>query len=406
MSGICVGWQRHRHPADRALALADADRAQQLDELRCRGSGWRAGGTPPRPRRIRRWRRHRCPTSWLACDTIVDKHRLEVERRADRPADLAERLQLVDGPRQIARPRLRAPGTGGRSRWRSRAWSGEGLEQRDLLVREQAHLGPTDQNRRRSGSPSRMERRWPRTRAHRATDSPRRAVSGRALVCPRCGRVTIADRTTGVAASLVQHGHGLAPHRPADRRQNARAHAANVLALEQADRRVDDGATDARGVLARPRRTPVARSVGELEMTRRISAVAVCCSSDSVSSWVRSSTLRSRPAYDSLSWPAMLLNWSPSASSSSPVRTSIRCSSSPAPIRAAPAWSAWIGVTIRRASTQARRDRQDHARDEQDDRALDRRVEARERLLERLLHEHRPARAARSSRRRSSRACP
>ena len=93
------------------------------------------------------------------------------------------------------------------------------------------------------------------------------------------------------------------------------------------------------------------RSVGELEMTRRISAVAVCCSSASVSSRVRSSTLRSRPAYDSLSWAAMLLNWSPSASSSSPVRTSIRWSSSPAPIRAAPARSAWMGVTMRRART-------------------------------------------------------
>ena len=46
-------------------------------------------------------------------------------------------------------------------------------------------------------------------------------------------------------------------------------------------------------------------SVGELEMTRRISAVAVCCSSDSVSSRVRSSTLCSRVAYDSWSWPAM-----------------------------------------------------------------------------------------------------
>ena len=32
------------------------------------------------------------------------------------------------------------------------------------------------------------------------------------------------------------------------------------------------------------------RSVGELEMTRRISAVAVCCSSDSVSACLRLST--------------------------------------------------------------------------------------------------------------------
>ncbi len=37
-------------------------------------------------------------------------------------------------------------------------------------------------------------------------------------------------------------------------------------------------------------------SVGELLMTPRICAVAVCCSRASLSSWVRSSTLRSRPA--------------------------------------------------------------------------------------------------------------
>ena len=45
----------------------------------------------------------------------------------------------------------------------------------------------------------------------------------------------------------------------------------------------------------------------------------------------------------------MLLNCVASASSSSPVLISIRWPSSPAPIRAAPAWSVWTGVTIRRA---------------------------------------------------------
>jgi hypothetical protein len=39
-------------------------------------------------------------------------------------------------------------------------------------------------------------------------------------------------------------------------------------------------------------------SVGELEMTRRISAVAVCCSSDSVSARLRLSTSLFGSAYD------------------------------------------------------------------------------------------------------------
>ena len=46
----------------------------------------------------------------------------------------------------------------------------------------------------------------------------------------------------------------------------------------------------------------------------------------------------------------MSLNWSASASSSSPVSIEMRCSRSPLPIRAAPARSAWIGTTILRAS--------------------------------------------------------
>ncbi len=49
-------------------------------------------------------------------------------------------------------------------------------------------------------------------------------------------------------------------------------------------------------------------SVGDAEVTRRISLIAVCCSSAFVSSRVRSSTLRSRPAYDSRNWLVIRLN--------------------------------------------------------------------------------------------------
>src|SRR4029434_8073266 len=77
------------------------------------------------------------------------------------------------------------------------------------------------------------------------------------------------------------------------------------------------------GRLLLERLRPIAGGVGCLAAVGggTLSGVSGCCSSDSVNSRVRSSTLRSRPAYDSLSWPAMLLNWSASASSSAHVRT-------------------------------------------------------------------------------------
>ena len=78
--------------------------------------------------------------------------------------------------------------------------------------------------------------------------------------------------------------------------------------------------------------------------------MAVCCSSASDSSRVLASTFRSRPAYDSRSWSAMVLNRPARASSSSPVSTRSRWPSSPAPIRAAPVASSWMGFTMRRAS--------------------------------------------------------
>jgi predicted alpha/beta-hydrolase family hydrolase len=60
------------------------------------------------------------------------------------------------------------------------------------------------------------------------------------------------------------------------------------------------------------------------------------CSSDSLSSAVRCSTLFSRSAYDSCSLPAMSLNWLASASTSSPVLIVMRWPRSPLPMRAAP----------------------------------------------------------------------
>ena len=91
-------------------------------------------------------------------------------------------------------------------------------------------------------------------------------------------------------------------------------------------------------------------SVGELEITRKTSLVAVCCSSDSVSSAVRSSTFCSRVFCESCSRAVVWLNSSASAWSSSPVRMSMRWSSSPLPTRAAPSCNRRTGATILRAS--------------------------------------------------------
>ncbi len=103
-------------------------------------------------------------------------------------------------------------------------------------------------------------------------------------------------------------------------------------------------------------RAPAGCRSASCEMTRRISLVAVCCSSASVRWWlvsassrVRASTFCSRPSWDSLRLAVMRLNELARASISSPVDSSIGWSSRPAPIRAAPSWRTRIGATIRRA---------------------------------------------------------
>ena len=62
--------------------------------------------------------------------------------------------------------------------------------------------------------------------------------------------------------------------------------------------------------LQQSRRTPAAVSVGELLMTRRMSAVAVCCSSDSVTSALRAwSSLNSRTFSIAITaWSAKVLS--------------------------------------------------------------------------------------------------
>ncbi len=62
------------------------------------------------------------------------------------------------------------------------------------------------------------------------------------------------------------------------------------------------------------------RSVGELLMTRRISLVAVCCSSDSLRSWLRASNSVNRRTFSMAitAWSAKVLSSSTSLSENRP----------------------------------------------------------------------------------------
>ena len=77
------------------------------------------------------------------------EHRVEVERRADRAADLAQRRELLHRARQLARPRLQLLEQPHVLDGDDRL-VGEGLEQRDLPVGEGPDLGPRRSRSRRA----------------------------------------------------------------------------------------------------------------------------------------------------------------------------------------------------------------------------------------------------------------
>ena len=84
------------------------------------------------------------PASWLARETMVVEHRVEVERGAERLADLAERRGAGRTERvQLRRARLELaeqPGVLDRDG----RLVGEGLHQADLAVGERLDLVPVD----------------------------------------------------------------------------------------------------------------------------------------------------------------------------------------------------------------------------------------------------------------------
>src|SRR5262245_8269524 len=73
------------------------------------------------------------------------EHRLQIERRADRLADLAERGELPDRARQLLRPRLQLLEQADVLD-RDHRLVGKGLEQRDLVGRERARFPSRDRD--------------------------------------------------------------------------------------------------------------------------------------------------------------------------------------------------------------------------------------------------------------------
>ena len=73
------------------------------------------------------------------------EHDLQIERRADRPADLPQRLQLLDGSRQLAGPGLQLLEEPDVLDGDHRL-VGEGFDQFDLLVGEGPDLHPPHRN--------------------------------------------------------------------------------------------------------------------------------------------------------------------------------------------------------------------------------------------------------------------
>ena len=289
---------RRSPPAARARLrpCGSASARSAVDQLVGQAGPSRAGRTPRAPRRTRRSTPPSMPASWVARETIVlsTVSRSSVEltawptspsafssptervSSAVRASQLLEQPHVLDGDHRLV---------------------GEGLEQRDLLVGERPGLV---RGRRRStpiGLPSRSIG-TARHAAEAAAPSAASCVaySGSASTSGMC------DDARASGSRARRHVSRLGAHRE-DRRsdrsmppgsRSCERDQVDQLAVEREDDRRARRRT-ARSALARWCRTPAARRSASWLITRRISLVAVCCSSASVRSRLRaSSSLNSR----------------------------------------------------------------------------------------------------------------
>ena len=224
-------------------------------------------------------------------DRVED--RLGVGRRAgDRPQDLAGRRLLLERLGQLPVPRLEL-----REQPhvldRDHRLVGEGLEERDLLVGERprppsritamtpigASLPQHGHRQERCESPARASssrtraRPGPRRMSAMCDDRPSRIAPGR-------------QRVRGPAAS----GYTAPSCAPAPRPTCCSERRGGSARRRSENDRAESAVRTADRALARSRRRPAARRSASSRSTRRISPVAVCCSSASVSSRFRASS--------------------------------------------------------------------------------------------------------------------
>ena len=281
----------HRHPPERTLALADRRGPQRRRPARRAGGPSRAGGTPRAPRRTRRSRRRPCRRAAVARETIVREHGLEVERRADRLPDLAQRLaarpptasaRAVRASQLLEQPHVLD---------RDHRLVGEGLQQLDLLVGERPGLGAADGDR--------ADRRCPRASSARPgrCGSRRRSAASPIAYSGSVEHVGDVRRRAASGSRAADAVSRLERPRIAGgasvRRLAAFTPSSAARWTSSPSKREDVAELGAAQLAARSRRscrTPAARRSASWLITRRISLVAVCCSSASVRSRLRASS--------------------------------------------------------------------------------------------------------------------
>ena len=222
--------------------------------------------------------------------------RLEIGRRAgDHPQDLGGRRLLLQGLRQLAVPHLQLleqPHVLDRDH----RLVGEGLEELRSASPRRAGPPPGGSGSRRPALP-RAGAAWP----GRVRPPADRAVSGAPASPGTRSPAALSRSSTWIVRRSAPPGRppcrawqrSCSPTSARARQCPVPGHQSQDVPVQAEDDRI--GAPQTRAAFSATVSMTGWRSVGELEITRRISAVAVCCSSASVSSRFRASQLLEQP---------------------------------------------------------------------------------------------------------------
>ena len=339
--------------------------------------------------RSRRRRRARCATRAAshrraARSATASSTGLHVGRRArDHAQDLADRRLLVERLLRLVEQAHVVD--------RDRRLPRERLHQRDLVGANRPGLA-------RGRGRCRRRHRLRASAAPRAPRASRTRACCRARPGTRC-RARHACRRRGssvrsitarpvIDVALERHGRG---HRAGPAGSSRRSRRRERSSSPSTSMTRANGASHRCAARSATASSTGCTSVGELEITRRISLIAVCCSSEFVSSLralvdlaleagVRLAQLRRHPV--ELVGERLQLVAGAHVD---------RWSRSPSPIRCAPSSSVRIGRTMPRASASAPSAEITRPASSRSAGAHDRRVELRVHLGHRLLDEHLPA---------------